>query len=263
MPRIWIEYCQCLIEQQLITRTRKAFDRALRSLPATQHDRIWPIYIGFVRAHDIHETTIRVYRRYLKVCLIGLRKLSIDRILLFQLMPDSREDFIEYLQEIDRLDEAAKQMAIIVNDEKFVSQRGISQHQVFIYFIYLLISVCISALDRIMHINIEKSEQSAFAQCRRDHSSRHQTLHRSSRRTMVFARRILHSSGIVRQGSMSLAVVFESFAPFFAFRRATSTKKRSLPSKQFATSRKYSTRMRNSKSVPLTQRWTTQRRRRQ
>jgi pre-mRNA-splicing factor SYF1 len=45
-------------------------------------------------------------------------------------MPHNREDYIDYLREIDRLDEAAQQMAIIVNDEKFVSQRDMSQHQV-------------------------------------------------------------------------------------------------------------------------------------
>jgi pre-mRNA-splicing factor SYF1 len=56
--------------------------------------------------------------------------------LLLQLMPESREDFIEYLISIDYLDEAAKQMAIIVNDEKFQSARGKTAHQVCVFVLY-------------------------------------------------------------------------------------------------------------------------------
>ena len=67
MPRIWLDYCQFLIDQCFVTRTRHAFDRALRALPITQHSRIWPKYLAFVNKHDIPETAVRVYRRYLKV----------------------------------------------------------------------------------------------------------------------------------------------------------------------------------------------------
>ncbi len=34
-----------LMEQGLVTRARRAFDRALCALPITQHDRIWQIYL--------------------------------------------------------------------------------------------------------------------------------------------------------------------------------------------------------------------------
>ena len=67
MPRIWLDYCQFLMDQSKITRTRQTFDRALRALPITQHHRIWPLYLKFVRMYDLHETAVRVYRRYLKV----------------------------------------------------------------------------------------------------------------------------------------------------------------------------------------------------
>ena len=50
-----------------MTRSRRTFDRALRALPITQHRRIWPIYLKFVRKYHIPETAVRVYRRYLKV----------------------------------------------------------------------------------------------------------------------------------------------------------------------------------------------------
>lgn len=52
MPRIWLDYCQFLIDQCKITRTRRTFDRALRALPITQHHRIWPMYLKlFVPTH--------------------------------------------------------------------------------------------------------------------------------------------------------------------------------------------------------------------
>ncbi len=67
MPRIWIDYCQFMVSQCKITRSRRTFDRALRALPVTQHPRIWPLYLRFGRNLPLPETAIRVYRRYLKV----------------------------------------------------------------------------------------------------------------------------------------------------------------------------------------------------
>ena len=72
MPRIWIDYCQFLVDQCKVTRSRRTFDRALRALPITQHRRIWPIYLKFVRKYHIPETAVRVYRRYLKVSVNSL-----------------------------------------------------------------------------------------------------------------------------------------------------------------------------------------------
>jgi pre-mRNA-splicing factor SYF1 len=68
-PRIWIEYLSFMTSQLRITETRHAFDRAIKALPITQHARIWPLYIKFVKNAGVPETTIRVYRRYIKVCL--------------------------------------------------------------------------------------------------------------------------------------------------------------------------------------------------
>ena len=110
MPRIWMDYLAFLTVQNRITRTRRVFDRSLRALPITQHDRIWPLYIKFIRKHPIPETALRVFRRYMKFA------------------PDNAEDFIDYLISIDRLDEAAVLMAKIVNAHDFVSKRGKSNH---------------------------------------------------------------------------------------------------------------------------------------
>lgn len=111
MPRIWMDYCTFLTEQCKIIRTRKVFDRALRALPITQHHRIWPLYLTFIQKHNIPETAVRVFRRYLKLC------------------PENAEEYVEYLIESKRLDEAAVMLGKIVNNENFVSQHGKSSHQ--------------------------------------------------------------------------------------------------------------------------------------
>ncbi|XP_053320367.1 pre-mRNA-splicing factor SYF1 [Spea bombifrons] len=111
MPRIWMDYCQFLVDQCKITRTRRTFDRALRALPITQHHRIWPLYLRFVRSYQLPETAVRVYRRYLK------------------LSPENAEEYIEYLRSMDRLDEAASRLAVIVNQDNFVSKEGKSNYQ--------------------------------------------------------------------------------------------------------------------------------------
>lgn len=45
MPRIWIMYLEHLVKLKWITRTRRAFDKALAALPITQHERVWPMYL--------------------------------------------------------------------------------------------------------------------------------------------------------------------------------------------------------------------------
>uniref|UniRef100_A0A8B9H3R0 Pre-mRNA-splicing factor SYF1 n=1 Tax=Astyanax mexicanus TaxID=7994 RepID=A0A8B9H3R0_ASTMX len=111
MPRIWLDYCQFIVSQCKITRSRRTFDRALRALPITQHSRIWPLYLKFARNLPLPETAIRVYRRYLK------------------LSPENTEEYIDYLRSVGRLDEAAVRLAAVVNDESFVSKEGKSNYQ--------------------------------------------------------------------------------------------------------------------------------------
>ena len=111
MPRIWLDYTAFLMEQRKITRLRRVFDRALRALPITQHERIWKPYVEFVKSHPgIEETAVRVYRRYLQLC------------------PEDAEGYVEYLVSVDRLDEAAVLLGKIVNNQDFASKRGKSNH---------------------------------------------------------------------------------------------------------------------------------------
>ena len=105
------------MDQCKITHTRRAFDRALRALPLTQHHRIWPLYIKFVRKHNVVETTLRVYRRYMKVCTWPMCEVHTDSV---QVCPENTEEFIDYLKSIGHLDEAARKLAEIVNRVRLV-----------------------------------------------------------------------------------------------------------------------------------------------
>ncbi|CAD7697059.1 unnamed protein product [Ostreobium quekettii] len=115
MPRIWLEYLTLLMEQKLVTHTRRAFDRALAAIPITQHDRIWQLYLEFIRQPGIPvETALRVYRRYLK------------------LEPSHTEEFIAYLKSQESWGEAAQKLAEVVNDDMFRSLEGKSKHQLWL-----------------------------------------------------------------------------------------------------------------------------------
>lgn len=60
MPRVWELYLRFLVGQRLVTRTRRAGDRALASLPVTQHDRVWAILLPFARQDGVPvETALR------------------------------------------------------------------------------------------------------------------------------------------------------------------------------------------------------------
>ncbi|KAK7204893.1 hypothetical protein BZA70DRAFT_187511 [Myxozyma melibiosi] len=120
MPRLWLDYLHFLMKQCCITETRRAFDRALRALPITQHDRIWPLYLEFARSVK-GPTAIKIYERYL------------------QYRPQDREDFIELLVELDYHAEAAEQYLRLLNAPKFVSKNGKSQFQIWTELTDLLV----------------------------------------------------------------------------------------------------------------------------
>lgn len=93
------------------TAARSCFDRALQSLPVTQHTGIWELYIQWTKLLGVEETAIRVYRRYL--------------------MFDSsnREELVSYLESIGQYEEAARQLAACLNDDAYVSPSGSTRHQ--------------------------------------------------------------------------------------------------------------------------------------
>lgn len=112
MPRIWMEYCSLLDKQMFITRTRRTYDRALEALPITQHAKIWPLYLDFIkRDHIPVETAVRVFKRYI------------------QMHPERSEIFIDYLYIKNRIDEAATLLCDIINRPHFQSKRDKTKYQ--------------------------------------------------------------------------------------------------------------------------------------
>mmetsp|Transcript_112671 Transcript_112671/g.283248 ORF Transcript_112671/g.283248 Transcript_112671/m.283248 type:complete len:977 (+) Transcript_112671:106-3036(+) len=112
MPRIWLDYIEFLMKQKKITRARRALDGALRSLPITQHSRIWELYVKFIKEGEVpQETALCAFKRYL------------------MLEPDHVEVYIAYLRTISRFDEAAQRLSTVVDDEDFSSMEGKTRHQ--------------------------------------------------------------------------------------------------------------------------------------
>ncbi|GMH85499.1 hypothetical protein TrST_g10493 [Triparma strigata] len=112
MPRIWEMYLKFVSGHKTkITDSRKAFDKALQSLPATQHSKIWPLYINFALNCSVPETAIRVQRRHITFS------------------PASKEEFANYLASHNRWSEAASLISSCVDSDDFVSPLGTTQHE--------------------------------------------------------------------------------------------------------------------------------------
>ncbi|KAF4627729.1 hypothetical protein G7Y89_g10424 [Cudoniella acicularis] len=120
MPRIWEMYLSFLLLQPIVTLTRRTFDRALRALPITQHNRIWALYKPFANSAS-GQTAIRIWRRYM------------------QIHPEDAEDFIELLIENERYTEAVKKYMEILNNPKFRSKNGKGHYQLWSEMVDLLV----------------------------------------------------------------------------------------------------------------------------
>lgn len=120
MPRIWEMYLSFLLLQPLVTLTRRTFDRALRALPITQHNRIWSLYRPFANSAS-GQTAVAIWRRYM------------------QIHPEDAEDFIELLIEMRHYTEAVKQYMKILNNPKFRSKNGKGHYQLWSEMVDLLV----------------------------------------------------------------------------------------------------------------------------
>jgi len=111
MPRIWLMYCEFLIKQRKITKTRDTFDRALASLPATQHEKIWVVYHAWALKLESVPTAKSVMKRYLKI------------------NPDFKENYLSYLMEKEEFNESALVLKEILDDDGYTSTSGKSNYQ--------------------------------------------------------------------------------------------------------------------------------------
>lgn len=109
MPRIWTDYLEFRLRQSSVTKTRLAFDRALQSLPPSQHHRIWPLYLKFSEQVN-DETAVRIWKRY-----VYFNSLDI-------------EQYISRLIEREHYSEAAERLIKLLDDPKYVSPTGKSKH---------------------------------------------------------------------------------------------------------------------------------------
>ncbi|KAF2672213.1 pre-mRNA-splicing factor syf1 [Microthyrium microscopicum] len=120
MPKVWEMYLTFLMQQPLVTTTRRTFDRALRALPITQHNRIWALYRPFANSAS-GETAVKIWRRYM------------------QIHPEHAEDFIELLVDMRKYTEAIKQYMNILNNPKFKSKEAKGPFQFWTEMLELLI----------------------------------------------------------------------------------------------------------------------------
>lgn len=111
MPKIWELYLSFLCQQPLVTFTRRSFDRALRALPLTQHNRIWALYRPFANSAG-GETAVKIWRRYI------------------QIHPEHMEDYLELLVREAKYTEAVQRYMDILNNPRFKSleAKGPFQH---------------------------------------------------------------------------------------------------------------------------------------
>ncbi|KAL8639480.1 MAG: hypothetical protein Q9228_003485 [Teloschistes exilis] len=120
MPKIWEMFLSFLMQQPIVTYTRRTFDRALRALPLTQHNRIWALYRPFADSVG-GQTAFKIYRRYM------------------QIHPEDCEDFISLLIEMGEYTEAVKRYMEILNNLKFRSKHGKSTFQLWSEMVDLLV----------------------------------------------------------------------------------------------------------------------------
>lgn len=121
MPVIWEMYLGFLLRQPQVTKTRRIFDRALRALPVTQHNRIWKLYKQFASSAG-GETAVKVWARYV------------------QLHPEDMEDYIELLIETGHYRQAVKKYIEILNNPKFVSKNVKSDFQLWNDMVELMVN---------------------------------------------------------------------------------------------------------------------------
>lgn len=120
MPRIWEMYLKFLMQQPLVTLTRRTFDRALRALPITQHNRIWALYRPFANSAS-GDTAVKIWRRYMQV------------------HPEDAEDFIELLTHVGLFTEAVHKYIDILNNPRFQSKNGKGHYELWSEMVDLLV----------------------------------------------------------------------------------------------------------------------------
>jgi len=115
MPLLWIEYLRFRNFRINKTSMRRIFDRALQALPIGQHQRIWTLYLKFLRFYGYpHETIKRLYTRYLL------------------LREDKIEEYVIYLKNVGDWNKATNTLLTIIVTESFQSMEAKTLYQLWI-----------------------------------------------------------------------------------------------------------------------------------
>ena len=121
MPVIWEMYLTFLLRQPYVTKTRRTFDRALRALPVTQHNRIWKLYKSFANSAG-GETAVKIWARYV------------------QIHPEDMEDYIDLLIETGHYLEAVRRYMAILDNPRFRSKHIKSEFQLWSEMVELMVN---------------------------------------------------------------------------------------------------------------------------
>ncbi|KPI38152.1 Pre-mRNA-splicing factor syf1 [Cyphellophora attinorum] len=121
MPVIWEMYLAFLLRQPYVTTTRRTFDRALRALPVTQHNRLWKLYKGFADSAS-GDTAVKIWARYV------------------QIHPEDMEDYIERLIDAGQYREAVKRYIQILDNPRFKSKHVKSDFQLWTEMVELIVN---------------------------------------------------------------------------------------------------------------------------
>jgi len=121
LPMLWVKYLQFLNLQDDVTLIRRKFTEALRVLPVTQHEKIWPLYLNF--ADEVGGITgSKIYLKYL----------------IFN--PDDIELVLNKLIQFKDINNSLSIFERILNDEDFVSKEGKSPLELWLDYADILMS---------------------------------------------------------------------------------------------------------------------------
>ena len=104
MPRLWLMYLEFTLHTRSITLFRRVLNRALQSLPITQHQRVWDLALNkFLLQTDFPvpiSTCKKLFRRYM------------------QLEPTAEDQFIDFLLEREEYTDAVEQLILSIRSQE-------------------------------------------------------------------------------------------------------------------------------------------------
>jgi pre-mRNA-splicing factor SYF1 len=119
-PRVWGMYTEFAESVGLLSKAREVLDRGLVSLPISQHQKLWSLYIDFAERHLSDAELEKVGRRYTIVA------------------KEFRDTLAEKLLKRGLYDQAIRIKLEIINDEYFYSEKHATKYDLVIDLIQLI-----------------------------------------------------------------------------------------------------------------------------